>query len=356
VISSGFILDSSPLAMMDTARQEGFAMPLKRYGVLKGSVVDSRREDDADSPHYQVHVHANSTSYRVAVNVKSQMSPSELLFFVDDRFRHPVAAGLTGLPHGFTELEPGPGSLALDFIRGNLFDRQRLQSIPHKLPGPDNDLSDRIEYYVGRATAEHGSELYAFGDPWGPEQDQRDKIFGFAPGNGIHDIHMNQGNHAQFARDDGVWQDGALVFCFSSTEQWVAVFLAFQSQAWHTDDVTGHAIADPGPTERDGVVRIVGALVNPTGPAPEPETITLLNTSPGPVGLTGWKIADRSKNQQSLVGTLAAGATATVPVQPPLQLGNKGGIITLLDDRELKVDGVSYTEQDAQREGWTLVF
>jgi hypothetical protein len=46
----------------------------------------------------------------------------------------------------------------------------------------------------------------------------------------------------------------------------------------------------------------------------------------------------------------------TVPVQPPVQLGNKGGIITLLDDRDLKVDWVSYTEQEAQREGWRLVF
>jgi len=124
------------------AKQGGFTMPLKRYGVLKGSVVDERREDDPDSPHYQVHVRADSTSYRIAVNVKSQMSPSELLFLVDDRFRHPVTAGLPGLPHGFTELRPGTGSLALDFIRGNLFDRQRLQTIPHNLPGPDNDLSD----------------------------------------------------------------------------------------------------------------------------------------------------------------------------------------------------------------------
>ncbi len=96
--------------------------------------------------------------------------------------------------------------------------------------------------------------------------------------------------------------------------------------------------------------------MNPVGPAPEPETVTLLNTLPGAVELAGWKIADRSKNKQSLTGTLAAGTTLTVPVQPPVQLGNKGGIITLLDDRELKVDGVSYTEQEAQRKGWTLVF
>jgi hypothetical protein len=104
------------------------------------------------------------------------------------------------------------------------------------------------------------------------------------------------------------------------------------------------------------VVRIVGALVNPVGSAPESETVTLLNSSPLLDRLAGWKISDRSKNVQSLTGTLAAGATVTLQVQPPVQLGNKGGIITLLDDRDLKVDGVSYTEQDAQPEGWTLVF
>jgi uncharacterized protein YukJ len=335
-------------------------VPLQRYGVLKGSVLDARREDDPDTPHYQVHIRADGVSYRVAVNVKSQMSPSELLFLVDDSFRHPVIAGLPGLPYGFTELRREPGSLALDFIRGNLFDRQRLLPLPHNLPGPDNDLSDRVEHYVTRAVQEQGSEVYAFGERWGPEPGVLDKIFGFLPGNGVHDIHMNQGNHPRFERDDGVWQDGALVFRFPSTDQWVAVFLAFQSQAWHTDDATGHAITEPGPvpdpTEPDGVVRILGALVNPIGPAPEPETVTLLNTSPGPVQLAGWEIADRLKNKQPLTGTIAAGATVTVPIQPPVQLGNKGGIITLLDDRGLKVDGVSYTEQQARREGWTLVF
>lgn len=39
-----------------------------------------------------------------------------------------------------------------------------------------------------------------------------------------------------------------------------------------------------------------------------------------------------------------------------IQLGNKGGIITLLNHKGLKVDGVSYTAQQAQKEGWTIVF
>jgi hypothetical protein len=112
----------------------------------------------------------------------------------------------------------------------------------------------------------------------------------------------------------------------------------------------------PGPAEPDRLVRIVGALVNPVGPSPEPETVTLLNASPQAIGLDRWQIADRLKNKQALNGTIAAGATLVVPVRPPVQLGNRGGIITLLDDRGLKVDGVSYTEPEAQREGWTLVF
>ena len=87
--------------------------------------------------------------------------------------------------------------------------------------------------------------------------------------------------------------------------------------------------------------------MNPIGPAPEPETVTLLNASPRPIELAGWKLADRQKNEQSLSGTIAAGTALTVTVRPHVQLGNKGGIITLLDDQGLKVDGVSYTEQQA---------
>ena len=54
--------------------------------------------------------------------------------------------------------------------------------------------------------------------------------------------------------------------------------------------------------------------------------------------------------------TITAGAALVVPLPPTVQLGNKGGIITLLDRKGLKVDGVSYTEQQAQKQGWTVVF
>ncbi len=103
-------------------------------------------------------------------------------------------------------------------------------------------------------------------------------------------------------------------------------------------------------------MRIIAALVNPMGPAPEHETVTLLNTTPDPIDLTGWQIADRLKNKTTLSGTLAAGAAQKFDLPHTVQLGNKGGIITLLDASGLKVDGVEYTADQARREGWTVVF
>ena len=125
--------------------------------------------------------------------------------------------------------------------------------------------------------------------------------------------------------------------------------------AWHTDDQTGHAAT--GPAEADQVVRIVAALVNPTGPAPEAKTVMLLNASPQQVDLTGWSILDRAKHQMMLQGgLLAPGESVRVQVATPVQLGNQGGLITLLNPDGLKVDGVAYTQAQAAAEGWSIVF
>jgi uncharacterized protein YukJ len=340
-------------------------MPLAHYGVLKGKAVGAKRENDPSSPHYQIHILAGNIHYRIAVNVKSQASPSELLFLVDDNFQHPITAHLPDFAEGFTPLRSAPGGQSLDYIRANLFDRLDMRLLPHNLPGPDNDLSDRLEHFIDRAIEEPGAKVFAFGQRWGPEAQKKDKVFNFLPGNGIHDIHMNQGNLSPFLGDDGVWQDGGLLLQFPSTQQWVAIFLAFQSQAWHTDDRTGHSLPEipepgpgpaPGPGEPDHVAHIIGALVNPAGGAPEPETVTILNASPGQINLNGWQIADRLKNRHGLSGTLKPGATLVINLPQTVQLGNKGGIITLLDAQGLKVDGVSYTEAQAKREGWTVVF
>jgi hypothetical protein len=101
----------------------------------------------------------------------------------------------------------------------------------------------------------------------------------------------------------------------------------------------------------------VAALVNPVGPAPEAETVTLLNVTPEAVDLTGWSILDRDKRRLVLdAGELAAGDSLRVLLRAPVALGNRGGLISLLDPDGLKVDGVAYTKAQAKREGWSLVF
>lgn len=330
-------------------------MPLKDYGVLVGRVLDARREGGQDTPHYQIEVDGSGTRYRVAVNVLSQQSPSELLFLADEKFDHPLLHSVAELPDGFTALLRGPGGTALDYIRANLFDRGAMRALPATEPGPDNDLADSLDHYVHRALGDPDARIYAFGERWGPENGKPDKVFGFAPGNGVHDIHMNQGNSGPFVADDGVWQDGGLLLHFPGTDQWVGVFLAFQSQAWHTDDVTGHA-SDLA-VAPDHILSIVGALINPAGPAPETETVTLLNSRPDSIDLTGWALLDRLKNRMLLPAqTVPAGETIRIVVQPPTQLGNGGGLITVVDAAGAKVDGVSYTRDQVSREGWTVAF
>lgn len=184
-------------------------------------------------------------------------------------------------------------------------------------------------------------------------------MFGFAPGNGVHDIHMNQGSSGQFLRDNGVWQDGGLIISFPGEARLIGIFLAFQSQAWHTDDTTGNPLDDAGAAAdtQTAAVRIVAAMVNPIGPAPEAETVLLLNASPDAVDLTGWQIADRSKRACPVPGgPLGAGETQRVVLTDGVVLGNNGGAITLLDGAGLKIAGVAYTGDDAAREGWTLTF
>ena len=339
-------------------------MPLANYGVLKGRPI-AKKLGAGGSPHYQVHIVDDETDYRIAVNVKSKLSPSELEYIVVDNFEHPILDDLAGLASGFTGLERAPGGVALDYIRGNLFDRDAVRALPHNVPGPDNDLNEKIDSVIQRAISDESAEVYAFGERWGPENNTKDKHFGFLPGNGIHDIHMNQGNHQSFRRQDGVWQDGGMVAHFpavdGAAEQWVAVFLKFQSQAWHTDDIQGHALAQPAPggetpVEPQGDVRILAALVNPLGPGPESETVTILNRKPQELLLNGWALADKNKNKQALHGSLAAGEARLVPLSQDVQLSNKGGIITLLHPDGLKVDGVSYTKAQAREEGWTVVF
>ena len=335
-------------------------MPIKDYGVLKGK-ASQRILATKKSEHYQILVNHGNDPHRIAINTQSSEPTSQVLFYANDDFQHAITDMIlqAGLQDGFTALASKPGGLALDFIRMNLFDVSQMVPLDGVLPGDDNDLNDKLDLFVQQAISDGDAVIYAFGQHW-VDANGADQYFPeINPSTGIHDIHMNQGNpKGSYFKDNGIYQDGGLIFHFPSRNRWAAVFTAFQSESFHTDDTTGNPLTslppnDPGQPENSTPVRIVAAMINPKGGDPGKEYIILLNTGTDDVNLSGWQIADKQKNKDTIGNqTIPTGDTLKIKLTGKgAQLSNKGGIITLLNKDGLKIDGVTYTQKDASKEG-----
>ncbi len=342
-------------------------MPLKNYSLLKGKASNIAIDDD-ESPHMEIRIEAAGLSYRVAVNVRSNVAPNDLLYRKQDPFAHPFLDEFLTLPEGRTDLSNGPNKnraeLVLDYVRGNFVQREAMKIAPFQRTGPDNDLRDYLEPIIRQGIADESLTFYIFGEAWGPENGEADKYFGFVPGNGIHDVHMNQGSGGRFKASNGANQDGALLIHFGTTNHWAAIFLAFQSQDWNTDAHTGHPLDDivvePGKIDplKPGVA-IIAALINPSGNEDGRESVTLLNRTDAAFDLRGWRLMDRDDRAQPLEGKVRAGETIRItllagPDNPHLR--NKGGVIRLVTPDGIAAHAISYQKHEAAREGWTTIF
>ncbi|RGP58731.1 hypothetical protein FSPOR_11816 [Fusarium sporotrichioides] len=228
----------------------------------------------------------------------------------------------------------------------------------------DDDILDQLKPIIDKAISTEAT-AYIYGSE-------------FNNGKVIHNVHMNQGNSGRWLKDNGVFQDGALIFQLE--DHWEAVFIGFASQAFHTED-GGQRAGDPVPKQnfmtrakclgpersndekkKDDVayspVFIAQALVNPPGPDQQPgtapETITLKNRIGGEIDLSGWKIRIKTGDTQTLPSGTHIGPADTGTIETSVPLSNNGGIITLLNADEFKVHGVSYTRAEAN--GAVVVF
>ncbi|MBS1604778.1 MAG: DUF2278 family protein [Bacteroidetes bacterium] len=349
-------------------------MAVSSYGALAGTAIDKLDSPDAQKkgggdPHYMILVDAGGEKYRLAVNVKSDDNPPDLQFYLDDDYKHPILDAVAKLPVGFTSFPTnlGPGSVsttaALDYVRGNLFDLSELKILPATASGSgsNDDLNDIFDVYVSKAIATRGAMIYAFGSKWGPES-KADAFFDFTPGNGVHDMHMNQGNSGKYSYENGVYTDGGLLIHFPGEQRWVAMFLKFQSQVVSTatgggTTAGGGAVTGGGVPAGGGSVSIFAALVNPKSDDTGHEAVYLLNTSDADIDLGGWSIVDKLGNKETLSGSIAAGAPLVwILTGKGAQLSNSGGIITLLDKNGTKISGVSYTMSQASQQGMVIRF
>ena len=78
-------------------------MALKGYGVLKGTPI-LRRPGPAIEPALPRARIDEADRFRVAINVFSSESPSEVEYLIDEHFQHPILEKIHDLHHGYTEL------------------------------------------------------------------------------------------------------------------------------------------------------------------------------------------------------------------------------------------------------------
>ncbi len=108
-------------------------------------------------------------------------------------------------------------------------------------------------------------------------------------------------------------------------------------------------------------VRIIAALVNPSGHDEGQETVTLINTGARAVSLQGWSLLDARNNRYAVPdlegGQLAAGAVTVIrlPVRS-IQLSNRGGEIRLLTGEGAVAHEVSYNRSQVTEQGRTILF
>ena len=217
-------------------------MPITNYSVLAGDPVGGKVVSGA-SAHYQITMNATKGPFTVAVNIQS-VDGSEVLYAIEENFTPPNAAGLLALPMGMTALKSQPGGFALDFVRSQvngkaMITKQQMTLLPK--PSTTKGLSaekaavqeakvaalkNAVVTLLNMTIADKDGVIYAFGSAFS----DGGKV------DGIHDIHMNQGNPLKnHGGDNGVWQDGALMIHLPAAKTWTAVFIAFQTQSWSTD-------------------------------------------------------------------------------------------------------------------------
>ncbi|QCO16095.1 DUF2278 family protein [Azospirillum brasilense] len=348
---------------------------MANYGVLKGKAVAFKRDDD-DDPHSEVLMNVDGASFRIAINVRSSRGPTHqrlVEYLIKHDLKHPIVDHARKLGTGWHDLTDGrEDGAAIDYIRSNLFRATEMKPMPHFVSGPDNDLFEYVEDLLQRAIDDSDAIIYAFGERWGPEPGKRDQYFDFTPGAGVHLIHMNQGGRGDQKKP---YRDGALLFEFPRSGTVSGLFIKFQNQVWHTDErdatplegapavpvqpIPPAGTAKPWPVVAADspyfMARIVAAMVSPNAGAPE--FVTILNSSGDRLEFDDWQILDRQDRSDRIAGAIDPGHAATFPLSGQgAMMSGKGGTITLLDSRGLKVDGVAYTERDAKTKGRPVVF
>jgi uncharacterized protein YukJ len=347
------------------------------YNCLRGKLHAFAPAAPATNPHLWVILEESGRQWFATINVRSDkdaptdpIGKSYLYYLIDNEFNHPIIPSILARPFGLSPVARDYASGALDFQRGNLFDPRQMHVAPAEGDAGDT-LAHRLQANL-QVARNVGADVFFYGNAFHKDNPhQTDAAFGYTPSMpfGVDNIHMTQGDPRpiqQRVHENGVWHDGACFIWDEASRRMTGVFLAFQVQAWHTDDsgdpVDGTTGAEPPRYDfsnglgaplplQPRAAEITSAHRAPNGAG----TTIVTNMSAAPLDLSGWSIlADAETNVPLPADAIAPGQTMSVALASGV-LVDEGGILTLRDPAGLRVDGVAYIGGDATH-GWSTSF
>lgn len=342
------------------------------YSYLKGK-IDRFKPAPSGNPHLWILVDAGPESFFATVNVQSSkdapgspVAETYLNFTIDDDFRHPIVDHLRRLGPGMDQQERSYATGALDYIKGNLFDPRRMRVLPSQSAGGD-DLVHRLQALFALAR-DQNDDIVVVGSQFRTSPGQTDAVFGETPEIGIDNTHMAQGDPPEIDQrlhENGAWHDGAIFLLSANTDRVTAIFLAFQTQGWQTD-AQGQPLDGTTGFEAPRYDFSGGGLGNlvPVSPplaeftslnrlADGSRRLVIANMSKGPLDVSGWLITSPNASMELAPTTVEPGQPLSIEVTNDL-IFDAGGVLSLIDTRGLKVDGVAYLGGPAT--GWSTSF
>jgi uncharacterized protein YukJ len=206
------------------------------YGYVKAKAISeptlkASRHHNETQYHLHIGLMVDGDRWDVAVNVGTNDADDQLKYKLVLDFHHPIIGDLKAADAGSHDLTGQSALPALDFMRSDILastGRWRDSDVMDGSEGPNPfALLKRI---LSNAHTQN-LDIYVFGRF-------------YTDGDGIHDVHLNQGSTKGFIHRPGndsndhndVWQDGSLMVD-QGDNGWAAYFSAFDQQLVPTDDL-----------------------------------------------------------------------------------------------------------------------
>jgi uncharacterized protein YukJ len=207
----------------------------RQYGVVLGAAKD-KLVDPLDPTRYEIRLDCEAgTSFRISLQVRSTAAATIRAYISPalptvTKFNIPALAITTPM---FRPLDVGPQiGEGLDYLRDNLFKLTDMEQISQERPGIS--LVNLVDSMISRAIHTDGARVVAFGQAF--KDNTPDKLFHFAPGWGMHDVHLMQGSvQPPHAAGNRVYGDGALFIWYPPERELAALFIRFEAQKLDTN-------------------------------------------------------------------------------------------------------------------------